>query len=73
MEVLIEESKVQVQVSRCKGCGICINVCPEQVLQFSGDYNAKGYEYVRLTDEAACKSCTICALMCPEIALHIYR
>lgn len=70
---MAQQSKVRVQVDRCKGCGICLAACPLGILQFTGQYNAKGYEYVRLTDEQGCKSCAICAEVCPEIALHIYR
>lgn len=66
------ESKVRLIIDRCKGCGICVDACPHDLLQFSGKHNKKGYEYVVLTDNDACTSCTQCAVMCPEIALHIF-
>ncbi|MHB1653070.1 MAG: 4Fe-4S binding protein [Desulfitobacteriaceae bacterium] len=69
----LAETKVRVIEERCKGCGICVAHCPEKVLQFTGKYSPKGYEYVCLTNEEVCKSCAICAIVCPEIALHIYR
>lgn len=66
---------VLVDVDRCKGCELCVKVCPAGVLQISrGRFNARGYRPVELADpEGKCTGCTICALICPDVVLTVYR
>jgi len=66
---------VVIDVDRCKGCGLCIAVCPQGILHMSTDqFNARGYRPVELHDPAQkCTGCTLCALMCPDVALKVYR
>ncbi len=57
---------------RCKGCRICIQFCPQDVLQESHSANAKGYHYPEIAPgkENACIHCGFCALICPEFAIY---
>lgn len=65
--VLIEEG-------RCKGCGLCVIFCPEDVLAMADDrFNVKGYRPVTCTEPAACTGCGVCALVCPDIAFTVFR
>ena len=41
--VTVPRGAVRVNRERCKGCGICIEFCPKQVLERSATFNAKGY------------------------------
>jgi 2-oxoglutarate ferredoxin oxidoreductase subunit delta len=64
---------VVVAIERCKGCGLCVDVCPPHVLQLDvGVVNAMGHHPVRLTDAEACTSCAKCARVCPDAVLTIY-
>ncbi|MDR7484069.1 MAG: 4Fe-4S dicluster domain-containing protein [Armatimonadota bacterium] len=65
-------SRVVVAVERCKGCGLCVAVCPPNVLAL-GALNARGYPAAVLLDNDRCTSCTACALVCPETAIAVYK
>jgi len=63
---------VLVADERCKGCGLCVEVCPPRVLALDDTLvNAMGHHPVRLTDPAACTSCAKCARVCPDAVLTI--
>ncbi len=64
---------VVIDKDRCKGCGLCIAACPNQVLAFSGELNKSGYNIVHIEDPEACVGCAFCAQTCPDIAIEVYR
>jgi 2-oxoglutarate ferredoxin oxidoreductase subunit delta len=49
-----------------------VGYCPEQVLAFSEEINAKGYHYPLIAQdkEEACVHCGFCNLICPELAIY---
>jgi len=55
----------------CKGCLICIDVCPKKALRPSQEINAKGYILPEESDMKRCTACGICELMCPDFAIAI--
>jgi 2-oxoglutarate ferredoxin oxidoreductase subunit delta len=57
----------------CKGCGLCINFCPQKILTFEKQLNAKGFYPATILDESKCTGCAICARMCPEAAIEVFR
>ncbi len=65
---------VTIQTDRCKGCGLCVQACPQHVLAFAADFNARGYRPVQLDErEHACTGCGVCALVCPDVVFTVYR
>jgi 2-oxoglutarate ferredoxin oxidoreductase subunit delta len=60
-----------VDIERCKGCGLCLTVCPRNSLSAAGKINRKGIRYVYLEDPEACTGCGLCALICPDCAIEI--
>lgn len=65
---------VHIQTDRCKGCGLCIQACPQQVLSLAETLNARGYRHVQLDERnGQCTGCGICAVVCPDVAFTVYR
>lgn len=62
-----------IERDRCKGCGLCIANCPQNILEMSQGFNAQGVTYPQLNDQDRCTACTFCATMCPENAIQIRR
>ena len=65
---------VVLEVDRCKGCGLCVEVCPPGILKMSADtFNAKGYRPVEVVKMEDCTGCTICAIVCPDVVFNVYK
>ncbi|TAK32931.1 MAG: 4Fe-4S dicluster domain-containing protein, partial [Chloroflexota bacterium] len=45
---------VTINAARCKGCEICVTVCPVDALQVSEQTNEWGYHYPALKAEGIC-------------------
>ena len=66
--------RITIDELRCKGCGLCVGVCPKKVLVIAKDkLNAKGYHPAFAEKEEDCISCAMCAAMCPDVAIRIER
>ena len=64
---------VDIATDRCKGCALCVSVCPKHILAIDETtVNALGHHPVRLIDASACTSCVLCARMCPDAVLTVY-
>lgn len=64
---------LEIAADHCKGCELCISICPKHVLELDiGVVNSLGYHPVRLTDADACTSCALCARICPDAVFTVY-
>lgn len=55
----------------CKGCGICIHLCPKHILEVSKEVNSRGHHPPHVTDLSECGNCHQCELFCPDFAIFI--
>jgi 2-oxoglutarate ferredoxin oxidoreductase subunit delta len=62
---------VHIIEERCKGCGFCVEFCPQRVLVMSKHTNSKGYHPPELLDDHKCVNCGLCALLCPDFAIYV--
>ena len=61
-------------VDKCKGCALCVDVCPKNVLALATDkINAKGHHPVEAVRPEACIACGFCATMCPDCIIKVER
>ena len=64
--------KIKLNTKRCKGCYLCVSVCPVKALFPSGELGEQGYETVKV-DEEKCITCGSCYRMCPDYAIEILK
>ena len=64
MKYLSKDLSLRLDVSRCIGCEMCVDVCPHGVFAIE---NKKA----QIVDRAACMECGACALNCPVHALAV--
>lgn len=66
--------EIEVNTERCKGCELCVEACPFDLLQLAPrSVNRRGYLYVQQTDAERCTGCTSCAIVCPDGCITVYR
>ena len=64
---------IEVSDLYCKGCGLCVSACPQEVLALDTErLTPKGYHPAYLFTDG-CTGCAICALVCPDVAISVYR
>ncbi len=61
----------EIENDRCKGCGLCVDACPKDVLEISNKVNTKGYFPAYQARPEDCIFCAICCIMCPDVAVAI--
>ena len=66
-------AKMSVDPFYCKGCGLCISVCPKKIISFSEEINQKGYNFAQCKDQEQCIACKMCYLICPDAAIKIEK
>jgi 2-oxoglutarate ferredoxin oxidoreductase subunit delta len=64
--------KIVIDKERCKGCTLCVTVCPHNVITISDKANSKGYFPAEATGPN-CTGCANCAVVCPDCAIEVYR
>lgn len=65
---------IKIDMDKCKGCVLCVEVCPHALIKQGKDINNQGYQYVVLVDpEEQCNGCTVCAVMCPDMCIEVFK
>ena len=67
-------NKVEFNTERCKGCGLCTDVCPKKIIALEEEkMNSKGYHPAHITDQSKCIACAMCATMCPDTVITVTK
>jgi len=64
--------KIIIDFERCKGCGLCVTVCPKNGIIISNRSNKTGY-FPAEAKNTDCTGCANCAIICPDTAIEVYR
>ncbi|RLI95394.1 MAG: disulfide reductase [Candidatus Altiarchaeales archaeon] len=62
-EIPVEETTAFVDIERCTGCSICVNVCPYDAIKITDE----GFAEI---NEILCKGCGSCSVACPSSAIQ---
>ncbi len=62
--------KIVINMERCKGCGLCITVCPKKNIAVAQESNKNGY-FPAQAGHSECTACTRCAVVCPEGIIEV--
>ncbi len=66
--------KVTFREDECKGCGLCVHVCPKKILEMAQDrINKKGFNPAQMAEPEKCIGCAICATMCPDVVIRVEK
>ena len=72
--------KIVTDTERCKGCGLCVVVCPKNCIVISNHSNKNGYfpaqpvpSGVERATNSDCTGCAMCAIICPDVVIEVYR
>ena len=66
-------STITINVEKCKGCEICIEACPHDLIVLSHKMNKMGGHYVEGINLEKCTGCTLCARVCPDWVIEVYK
>jgi len=58
----------------CKGCELCLTVCPTKVLKLdTSRVNLRGYHPAIVYNRTECSGCGSCAKICPDSVITVRR
>ncbi len=63
--------RIVVDTKLCKGCHICISVCPYGVLGKDDEVDNRGFFLPVVEDLEACTVCRLCEMECPDFAICV--
>jgi 2-oxoglutarate ferredoxin oxidoreductase subunit delta len=71
--------RIIINIERCKGCGLCVAVCPKHGIVISKKSNKSGYFPAQATNSNSfdklttnCTGCAVCAIVCPDAAIEVF-
>ena len=62
---------VNIKPEVCKGCELCVQACPQEIIKMADTINTQGYFYATVFDQPRCIGCRLCAITCPDVAIDV--
>ena len=64
-------AKITIDKVYCKGCDICLSVCPKKIFTTSKKRNNYGSNMPDTQNADQCVFCGLCGRMCPDGAIDV--
>lgn len=75
----MSNARTKINLDYCKGCNLCVTICPVKVYEEGDTVSPKGYIVPKIIDAEKCidykrspdeeKRCELCILVCPDQAI----
>lgn len=66
-----KSNKISLVPVYCKGCGLCVDICPTGTLQLFDDPCNKFGVSVKIDAPDYCIGCKMCEMQCPDFAIFV--
>lgn len=71
-ESTIKNFTVEINQDWCKGCYICLAVCPvDDIFCMELGVGEKGFIPIYVENLETCTGCKLCELLCPDLAIVV--
>jgi len=67
------EYEIKLEQNWCKGCYICVKICPKKVFDISELEGKHGFREVIVARPEDCIGCMLCENFCPDFAIEVTR
>ncbi|MBN2097671.1 MAG: 4Fe-4S dicluster domain-containing protein [Candidatus Omnitrophica bacterium] len=65
-------AETKINRERCKGCQLCVAVCPQGLIVLDKSLNKRGAQPVYFKG-GKCTACGLCFQVCPECCIEVFN
>jgi len=65
--------KIELKKEWCKGCQLCIEICPKDVFDRETKISQRGFREIIIKQPEKCSGCMLCAMLCPDLVITIEK
>jgi 2-oxoglutarate ferredoxin oxidoreductase subunit delta len=68
-------ARIKIDKDKCKGCMLCVSVCPKKLIVKSKKLNNRGIHAVEIKGPrtGGCTGCAMCAIICPDVCIEVWK
>jgi len=66
-------SKIELKKEWCKGCNLCIEICPKDVFDRESKISSRGFREIIIKHAEKCTGCMLCEMLCPDLVITIEK
>lgn len=63
--------KIELKQEWCKGCGLCIEICPKGVFNRADKISQRGFKEIIVRHPENCSGCLWCEMLCPDLVITV--